>query len=327
MEFRVIRCRKIFSDGRHNAFTGIASFRDKVYVTFRNGTKHQSPDGKTMVIASADLEKWDVVCERPHPDFDYRDPKIVAFRDRLFVYLDVSSHFLPPERHTGPQSRVFWSNDGVHFGPEQAIEGGPGKRVFWWATARGDTLDGAGYAEASGKSMASLFASDDGLRWRPLADFPVPAGNEVALDFDEQGVLWALVRADRTGSVPALCVADPPYTEFKSVIYLPMLLQGPMLKRLPGGSVIVCRTWEKPQYVHERVDMFWLPDGKNLEFIRTLPSGGDCSYAGWLTLSVPGGGEPGKAIISYYSSHEWKMDDPKKANYWGDIFLAEVIYW
>jgi hypothetical protein len=81
--------------------------------------------------------------------------------------------------------------------------------------------------------------------------------------------------------------------------------------------------------------LFWLGDGQDLRRLCTLPSGGDTSYASWLDLGA------GRALLSYYSAHEHKMDEPHSndgifAATWdeayaehssgADIFLAEISY-
>ncbi len=54
-ELRVTRARKIYSDGRHNAFTGMARLGERTFVTFRSAVNHLTLDGRIRVIASEDL--------------------------------------------------------------------------------------------------------------------------------------------------------------------------------------------------------------------------------------------------------------------------------
>jgi len=71
--------QSIWSDGRHNAFPGIARVGNYYYVTFRNAIAHQSEDGtsKIFVIRSAadDLKKWEKVAEFTNPR-NIRDPLV-----------------------------------------------------------------------------------------------------------------------------------------------------------------------------------------------------------------------------------------------------------
>ena len=326
MEIRVTRARRIYSDGKHNAFTGITGFAGKTYVTFRSATTHVSPDGSVKVIASTDADAWDLVAESVEPGSDLRDPKIVAFQDALFVYTGST------QEGKGRQSQVFASTDGVTFGERRPAAGIPEDHWLWWVKPFDNVLYGAAYGTGQRPCTAALYKSTDGLAWDHVCDFPVP-GNEVSFDFDSDGKLWALAREDTYGSVPALCTAAAPYTSFDSVRRLPIRLQGPMLARLGGGCAIACRQWNPPGRRNLRTDLFWLPDGRDLQLVRSLPSGGDTSYAGWLDVAE------GAALLSYYSSHEHKMDEPhansaafaKDAAHAehstpADIFLADISY-
>ncbi len=130
-----------------------------------------------------------------------------------------------------------------------------------------------------------------------------------------------------------LCRARPPYAKLEVHKRMPTPVGGPMVKRLPVGCVMITRRWDPPGRRNLRSEVLWLPDGGELESITRLPSGGDTSYATWVDLS------PGRAVVSYYSSHEHKMDvpidrpdllrkDPAYAEHStpADIFLADVSY-
>ena len=326
MEIRVTRARKVHADGMHNAFTGIAAGYGKVFITFRSGRNHISPDGAIKVISSEDRETWKVAADERSVGVDLRDPKIVQFREKLMVFCG--------ECHADKSRRsmIIQTSDGVTFNEPVPVGGIPKGRWLWHVQAKGDRLYGTAYCVRDGKYVVSLFGSDDGLTWEEIVDFPIP-GNEVYIDFDAQGMLWALVRNDRRGGIPTLCTAEPPYSRFGSVIHLPMRLQGPMVKRLANGCVIICRQWNEPGRRNLRTEVFWLEDGRDMQRIATLPSGGDTSYAGWLDLSA------GQAVVSYYSSHEHKMDeshandavfsqDQAHAEHStaADIFLADISY-
>jgi len=326
MEIRVTRSRKIFGDGKHNAFTGIAALGEKTFVTFRSATTHVTFDGTIKVIGSDDRETWETVTESVEPGRDLRDPKLATFKDRLLVYCGSREEDSP-----GRVSEVIVSDDGVVFEKRIPVTGIPEGHWLWWAKPCGDVLYASAYGGATRPRTVALYKSGDGVDWEKTVDFPV-SGNETAFDFGADGRLWALVRDDSYGSVPALCMAEPPYASFKSATRIPIRLQGPMLERLDGGCVIVGRQWDLPRR-NTRTEMFWLADGRDMEHIRALPSGGDTSYAGWLNVA------PGAAVMSYYSSHEHKMDEPHANNSVfakdgahaehstpADIFLADVSY-
>lgn len=56
---RILRARKIFSNGLHNAFTDIAFWSGHYYVAFRTGAAHSSLDGRITVLRSVNLEEWE----------------------------------------------------------------------------------------------------------------------------------------------------------------------------------------------------------------------------------------------------------------------------
>lgn len=326
MEIRVTRARRIFSDGKHNAFTGIASFDNQVFVVFRSAASHVSMDGAIKVIASRDRTTWQTVAEAVQPGVDLRDPKVAAFKGKLLVYCGGRTE------SPGRRSMVLSSLDGRSFGQPEQVKGLPEGLWLWHMAPFGNALYGTAYSKRDRVYEAGLFRSHDGATWEKTADFPI-AASEVSIDFDPNGALWALARDDSHGGVPAVCVADPPYTSFRSIKRPPIRLQGPMVKRLAGGCVLVGRRWDSPGRRNLRTDLFWWPDDLDVQFVRSLPSGGDTSYAGWLDVAE------GESLISYYSSHEHKMDEPHEQNAVfakdgahaehstpADIFLADISY-
>jgi len=321
MEIIVTRARKIYSDGKHNAFTGIARFRDKTYICFRSGQSHITLGSTIKVIASGDHEDWSVAAEKGvvAENVDNRDPKIAAFKNNLLVYYPESTRTKPEGPDKKLRFMTFRSEDGENFGEPQQVQGLPERVWLWWVAPREGKLYGAGY----GGGRRLIAASDDGINWSVLTDLPVEEGNETSFDFDPDGSMWTLTREDSLGYVPTVCVLEPPYTEVKRKFRLPMRLQGPMIKRLPGGSVIVCRQRDRtpPGVRHTRTEILWLPDDtEDPQRVCVLPSGGDTSYAGWADV-----GE-GKGVVSYYSSHEHEMAIPSHLSRPADIFLADVSY-
>jgi hypothetical protein len=321
-ELRVTRARKIYSDGNHNAFTGMARLGDRTFVTFRSGATHMTMDGKIRIIASQDLERWQPVNLAGKADIDFRDPKLVTFGGKLLCYFAAWRERRPKTPERGAVSMVVCSADGRTFEEPRAVEGVRPGAWLWHVAARGDMLYGAAYG--GGVKAATLYRSKDGIQWEKATDFPTPS-SEVYLDFAPDGVLWALARDGLT-----LCRAETPYRELTVQNRFSMPQGGPLVKRLPTGCVIITRQWDPPGRRNLRSEISWLPDGGELRSVTRLPSGGDTSYAAWLDLG------PGRAIVSYYSSHEHKMDvpigcapkDAAEAEHTtgADIFLADVSY-
>lgn len=332
-ELRVTRAKKIYSDGHHNAFTGLARLGDQFFVTFRSAVDHVSTAGKIRMITSRDRNDWQSVHLVGRPNTDLRDPKLATFRGKLLCYF-AAVPVVDGRRHgEGRISMVVQSSDGHTFAEPQALQGIDQGAWLWHVAPHGDVMYGTAYWRTEGSRYdAALYQSSDGIQWQKIANFPTPC-SEVYLDFDGDGVLWALVRNQFPNNELVLCRAQPSYTRLEIHKRMPTPVGGPMVKRLPIGSVMITRRWDPPGRRNLRAEVLWLADGGQLQSITRLPSGGDTSYASWLDLG------PGRAIVSYYSSHEHKMDvpidradllkkDPAYAEHStpADIFLADVSY-
>lgn len=56
---RLERAEKVFSDGRHNAFTNIEFWNGKYYLVFRSAANHRDdPPGQITLLESADTRRW-----------------------------------------------------------------------------------------------------------------------------------------------------------------------------------------------------------------------------------------------------------------------------
>ena len=326
MDLRVTKVNRIFADGNHNAFPSMTRFGDWTYVCFRSARNHLSFDGAITVIRSRDRENWEVAARLESPLGEYRDPTIIEYKNRLFLYAG--------KRYEDGDSRdsvVFVSDDGVGF-EQYEMSGGPENLFFWHATVFDNVLYATAYVNLKPQQRFDgfLFKSSDGREWEKLLKYPLSAG-EIALDFDEDGTLFSLIRDDYNGSVPHLAKAVPPYNELTNIKTLPMILHGPCLKRLGNHSVIIGRDWDEPGRFNTRTDIHVLSDSGKLSFIRTLPSGGDTSYASWLDLDKE------NALLVYYSAHEYKMDagvsekagkDPAAPEHssGADIYIAHISH-
>ena len=68
-----------------------------------------------------------------------------------------------------------------------------------------------------------------------------------------------------------------------------------MLVNWGGHYLVGGRNYEDPE--HPKTSLWWLV-GDALKEAAALPSGGDNSYPGFVATG------PGRALLSYYSSHE-----------------------
>ncbi len=352
-EVRVIRARKIYSDGCHNAFTTLAAKDGAIYLAFRSAVNHMAKDGSIRVLKSSDNgENWKPFALISKPGYDLRDPHLMNFKGELHLFC----FGLGSVEQTG-QAGVFaqaaaQENVSFHmvlqgdsFSPPELVNGIP--MIWGLAQFNGELFSTAYTADynVDPPCKVALYSSTDGTNWSKRMDFPFP-GNEAAIDFDKDGTLWALVRDSSygCGCIPTICRIDPPYNRLPDlstkkwdyVKALQVRLTGPMIKRFPGACLLVGRMWDGGmlQRRNLRTDIFLIEDGGDVQYLRTLPSGGDTSYAAFLEVGKHRG------LLSYYSSHEHKMDlpiperpedvpaDPAAAEHStpADIFLAELSY-
>lgn len=324
MELRVTKVNKIFCNGKHNGFPGIATFKNAVYVSFRTGSSHLSHDGDIIVLRSLDLSKWEIVATLHNDAGDLRDSTMIVKNDQLWVYAGLV------QKEKKMQTVAYCSADGCHFS-EQVICVELPDYWLWDMTLFHDSIYATAYTQSGGVYKASFFRSEDGINFSSLCHAPVPCINEISIDFSSDGTMYALLRNDTYGSIPFLAKSLPPYNEFFSCEILPIRLHGPRIKRMKNACVIIGRNWNEPGRRNLRTDIHILEDNKVLKFVSTLPSGGDTSYASWLDK------EPGKAVVVYYSAHEHCMDygfdqdmenDPAAPEHHcgADIYLAHVDY-
>jgi hypothetical protein len=331
-EIRPLRVRKIWSDNRHNAFTSLTGFKGKLFLAFRSGTTHMTRDGAIRILTSSDTgETWQSAAFIVKENCDLRDPRIIELNGVLHVFCLFSG------QDGSHGSYHMTSSDGVNFSEPRLIAD-MGSGMIWGIAKFNGKIYGTDYYRISEANFRPrLYVSSDGDKWEKLMDFPMP-GTEVALDFDADGYLYTFIRdsAYGCGMVPTVARLSPPYTGLPEqnaktmhiVKALPLKMVGPMIKRLDGASLLIGRCWVGRECRFPRTDAYILEDGKDPEYCFSLPSGGDTSYASYWEIA------PGRALVSYYSSHEHRIDFPvddrsgRKAehNTYADIYLAEISH-
>ncbi|MHB8901547.1 MAG: hypothetical protein ACYC6Y_22575 [Thermoguttaceae bacterium] len=321
---KVESIRRAFHNGEHNAFTDLVRFGEKIYLTFRSCPDGHmvNPTASVIVMSSPDGRQWQQVHEFAVAERDTRDPHFLVFNGKLFVYtgtwysgkttLPVAEYDL--NKHLG---FAAWSEDGTTWHSPVMLEGTFGHYVWRAATHDGKAyLCGRrkiGFAEGprgEGREVESLMLeSDDGLIWRKRAVFQEIAGDETAFLFEPDG---AVVAISRRGSANAqLLRSRPPYTEWDRKD-LDRYIGGPLIVKW-GERYVVAGRHSMPDR-GPKTSFCWLV-GDQLHEFAELPSGGDNSYPGLVELG------PGRALVSWYSSHE--KDEAGKTI--TAIYLAELV--
>ncbi|HNV00724.1 MAG: hypothetical protein KA191_04830 [Verrucomicrobia bacterium] len=322
-QIRVTSVRRVFHNGEHNAFTDLVRFKGRLFLTFRSCPDGHSvhPTASILILASDDDgRQWKQVHRFRVAHRDTRDPHFLVFQDKLFVYTGTwysGPTTLPPKDwdlnlHLG---YAAWSQDGVQWHSPILLEGTFGHYI-WRAGAFGGKayLCGRrkiGFAvgpKGEGREVESLMLeSDDGLIWRKRAVFQEIAGDETAFLFEPDGRVLGIGRRHGTAQ---LLRSAPPYKRWDR-LDLDRSIGGPMLVKW-GDRCLVGGRDSTPDR-GPKTALWWLV-GDRLHPCAELPSGGDNSYSGFVEL------DGGRALLSYYSSHELDASGkPITA-----IYLAEI---
>ena len=305
---RIDSVNKVFDDGNHNAFTDLCRFGDRYYLTFRSCSDGHMLFGSSriLVMSSTDTEVWTPAFEFAVPGRDVRDPHLLVFQETLFVY---SGTWLVGEeapRRGDPNDMLghaAWTADGSQWHGPHSTSGTSGHYVWRAASFGGRAYLCGRRRQGMAPTLspedreigieAALLRSDDGLSWESVGLFRESYGNETAFLFEPDGSIVAIHRG--RGPVPAeVCRSRPPYLVW-SRRGLGQNVGGPLLARWGGQLLVGGRDYGNAD--RPRTSLWWLDDDM-LTKVATLPSGGDTSYPGFVDL-----GE-GRAIVSYYSSHE-----------------------
>ncbi len=299
---------RVFDDGQHNAFTDLTLFGGHYYLCFRS-----CPEGHMLfttsrirILVSDDgVSGWTQVFEFQVPRRDVRDPHLLVFDGKLFVY---SGAWLVPDDdrprdlndHLG---FAAWTEDGTTWLGPRMLEGTYGHYI-WRAAAHAGTAYLCGRrrrdfappppgGEDRRLLESVLLASDNGLTWRTAGLFTEDHGNETAFQFDETGTVWALARGDEAMAA-RICRSAAPYTHWERV-HLGRNIGGPMLARWGTRWLVAGRRMEDAE--NPRTVLCLLEDDE-LREVAEVPSGGDTSYPGFVPLDT------NRGLLSYYSSHE-----------------------
>lgn len=286
----VVSIDKVFTDGRHNAFTDLVEWRGACYLAFRNATGHGSFDGDLVILKSADRKKWAPAVRIATPGDD-RDPSFLATDRRLFVYFPTRFKTERTELH----AYVSFTDDGARWSPP--AECYDRSYVVWKPKAFGGRFyAGAHVIPTTGNRtrQSELVESVDGLTWRRVAVIhAVKTESETAIHFFPSGRAMALVRNQAMPRHGWACFADPPYQKW-SAEQVPMRFEGHNIWALGDQLLVGSRYFERSE---SRTALLLYHNGTFNRY-AVLPSGGDTSYVGMVPLDAD------RILVSYYSSHE-----------------------
>ncbi|NLF17109.1 MAG: hypothetical protein GX595_07615 [Lentisphaerae bacterium] len=314
-----VRC--VYRDDEHHAFTDLCRFGGWLYLAFRSCPAGHgiSAKARIRILRSRDGRDWSEVALFGVPDRDTRDPHLLVFRDRLFVY---TGTWLCPEGWTAFDINdhlgyAAWTANGTDWVGPRPLEGTYGHYI-WRAAAHGDraylcgrrkhAFNLARRGEGGYDTEAAMLESEDGLVWRYRGLFNDTWGDETAFVFSPDGTVTAVGRRLENRSAVVLRAA-PPYDSWERR-ELDRHVGGPMLVEWQGRLLVGGRK----ALAAPVTALYWLVDGQ-LHEIAELPSGGDNSYPGFVSMG------PDVGLLSYYSSHESRNGRPSTAIYLADLRL------
>jgi hypothetical protein len=282
--------RRVYSDGKHNAFTALARFSDRYWLAFRTGKGHNSGDGDILVLQSRDAGTWTTAL-RLNLGPDDRDPQFLVTDKRVYLY--------DPVMH-GRELTTFvvFTEDGKTWSKPQQVY--LPQFILWKPCAH----NGQFYAAAHKKDEVSggkarevhLVVSSDGLSWKKIST--IRSGrweSETTLFFEPKGHLTAFLRQKYGSPACQILEADPPYTEWKARAAGVAHLSGHSVCSCRGVTYLLSRTMD---YATRKTGtMIYTYARGQLQPYCELPAGGDCAYAAAVAMGQ-------ELLVSYYSSHE-----------------------
>lgn len=320
-----VSVKRAYADGKHNAFTNIARFRDRYYLVFRSGSFHCSRDGHIIVISSEDLVTWAKVADLSQVDRDSRDAQLMVLEDRLVVVSYISDkRYGKIFDHQAVYSVTNDGKDWTEWTP--FLE----KHAHLWSIKKHEDCYYAGifwnYPDPA-DWKAGLARSKDGFDWDTVSmiceqDMP----DETAIDFLPDGTCLALVR--RAWNTSLIATAPPPYKKWE-IKDSGINFGGPAIANVQGRLLLGARfevqtatirkdvvTEENNTGVHVTAMFELSADGVKDPFI--LPSLSDTAYPGFVHLG-------GKWwAMSYYSSHEDEMGSDAPCNIYVATFEVDI---
>ena len=307
-----IEIQKIWSEGKHNAFTDLIRYRGNFYCTFREAVGHISgPGGTARVLKSKNGKDWRSVADIKMDNLDLRDPKLSITPDgKLMVLIDVEA-YRDGRVDTRKPYVSFADKKGETFSTpiESPVDKTIAAKSDWvW---RVTWYNGVGYAvnyQPGAGSNLYLLKTIDGKSFQNVTKLDIDGSpNESTIRFDKNGKMYVLVRREEGDKMGVLATANAPYTTNWEFNKMTERIGGPNFLFLDDNTLVMgTRKYIKNPPGSEKeyknyITTVYVTDlkGNIKKEIPIKESLGDTSYPGMLFYK-------GKLWMSYYSSHEKK---------------------
>lgn len=111
-EPKIVSVKKIWDQGKHNAFTDLIRFHDRWWCTFREAAEHGKSIGKVRVIVSDDGDRWTSAALIEQTGVDLRDPKLSITPEGQLMLIMGGSVYVEGTPYGTRSPRVVFSKDG-----------------------------------------------------------------------------------------------------------------------------------------------------------------------------------------------------------------------
>ena len=285
----------------YNAFTDLVFFDNQFFLVYRESDKHAyGIDGIVKIYNSVDGKQWEFIKEFSVDGADLRDPKFSINGNRLSVYLHGSvwlrggvvefKDFIS-EWNKGEWSNlqsVLLDNKKMGIAKIKGNEAWPW-RVTWYK----DVAYTFGY---NTKGIFDLYTSQDGIKFVNKGGYFEKIGaipSEATIRVNKNGDFYSLVRRNEGSSV--LLKSTNKGANWEIIGEIPIIsIGGPNFMFYKNGLILSGR--ENGKVTVGNFDL----DSNLYNKIVTLPSAGDCGYAGMVM-------KDNYLWMSYYSAHDNKL--------------------
>ncbi|MBR5924418.1 MAG: exo-alpha-sialidase [Bacteroidales bacterium] len=305
-------------DQGYSAFPSIVRYKGAWYISFREGVSHIFDEngiaaGKTRILRSRDGRRWKSVALLEKEGYDLRDPKLSVTPDGRLMVIQGGSVYVD-KKLVQRTPQVSFSSDGRTFSDPQPVEYPiPGGFAWFW---RMTWHDGTGYTVNYGEAddnRLELLKTSDGVRFEIITDIALDGfPNETTVRFLPDGRMLMLIRREKEDKMAYLGISEAPYADWQ-LRPLPFRIGGPEIAVLPDGTLIIGGR----AYLEDGDTKTCLWRGNvdgDFELWKTLPSGGDNSYPGFVV-------DGNELTVVYYSSHELTLPDGRPR---AGIYLAKL---
>lgn len=280
--------RKVVADGKHNAFTALAHFKDRYWLAFRSAKEHNTLDGDIIVMTSKDGKEW-TEAFRHNVLPDDRDPQFLNTGKRLILYNNAM-------KGVDMTAYATYTDDGEKWSKPQTVY--EPRFILWKPCKHGDKFYATAHKKdetGDGKGRAvHMIVSDDGLAWKKVST--IREGNwesETTLHFGPGDKATAFLRQKYGSPDAQMYTSEPPYEKWTLSKEKVPHFSGHSACTFKGVSYLLSRTKDGKKM---GTMIYTFADGK-LKPYCALPSGGDCSYAEAVEMGD-------NMLVSFYSTHE-----------------------